>query len=215
MAGALRKTVKRKHSSSTGKRLSEAGEINVTLTRCKWVPLGKPVYVEYHDTEWGVPLYDSRGLFEMLVLEGFQAGLSWETILNKRAHYRTAFANFEAAQIALYTGEKSAELLCNANIVRNRLKIAATISNAQAYLELTKTQSFSDYIWAFSEHKVVKNSFESLSEIPSQTPLSAQMSKQLKKDGFKFVGPTICYAFMQAVGIVNDHSPACFRYSQV
>lgn len=151
----------------------------------------------------------------MLILEGFQAGLSWETILNKRVHYRAAFDNFEPALMASYTAEKTAELLCNANIVRNRLKIAAAVSNAQAYLALTESQSFSEYIWSFSEHGVVKNSFKSLSEVPSQTTLSGEMSKQLKRAGFKFVGPTICYAFMQAVGIVNDHSPSCFRYSQV
>ena len=170
----------------------------------------------YHDEEWSVPVHDDRLLFEFLILEGAQAGLSWETILNKRENYRRAFDRFHAATIARYGGKKVRELMANAGIVRNRLKIAATISNAKAFLAVQKEfGSFDRYIWQFVGGHPKKNSRSSSQRIPARTPESDAMSKDLKARGFRFVGSTICYAFMQATGMVNDHARGCFRHNQI
>lgn len=183
--------------------------------RCQWAG-SNPIYVEYHDKEWGKPIFDDRLLFEFLILEGMQAGLSWSTILNKRDNFRRAFNNFEAKEIAQYDQAKIKALLENQGIIRNRLKIEATIQNARLFLETQKEfGSFSDYIWQFVDHKPLINKWKSLSEMPAKTKLSDEMSKDLKKRGFKFVGSTICYAFMQAVGMVNDHIISCFRYKEL
>jgi DNA-3-methyladenine glycosylase I len=185
-------------------------------TRCEWVPLGDPLYESYHDLEWGVPVFDDRLLFEFLVLEGAQAGLSWSTILRKRDNYRRAFDNFDASKIAVYDDAKITELLADSGIVRNRLKIASAITNAQAFLRIqAEYGSFSKCIWQFVGGKPMKNACRKLSDIHSSTPESDAMSKFLLKHGFKFVGSTICYAFMQAVGMVNDHTVDCFRYDEV
>jgi len=168
--------------------------------------------IEYHDKEWGVPVHDDRGLFEFLILEGAQAGLSWETILNKRENYRRAFDHFDAAKIARYDAEKSRELMANAGIVRNRLKIASTISNAKAFLDVQKEfGSFDSYIWQFVGGRPKVNRWRSSQRLPARTPESDAMSKDLKSRGFRFVGSTICYAFMQAVGMVNDHAADCIH----
>ena len=183
-------------------------------TRCAWATT--PLGIAYHDTEWGVPLHDDRGLFEFLILEGAQAGLSWELILQKRDSYREAFDRFDPRKVVAYDDAKVAELLSNPGIVRNRLKVGAAIGNARAFLEVQREQgSFNDYIWGFVDGKPVKNAWSSLADTPASTPLSETMSKELRKRGFRFVGPTICYAFMQATGMVNDHTVDCFRYSQV
>lgn len=182
--------------------------------RCPWAK--SELYVQYHDTEWGVPVHDDRLLFEFLILEGAQAGLSWETILKKRANYREAFDQFDPAIIAKYGLEKRKSLLADPGIVRNRLKIEAAIVNAQAFLAvLEEIGSFDKYIWQFVGHEPRQNSWSSIKEVPSQTPESSAMSKDLKRRGFKFVGSTICYAFMQAVGMVNDHLTGCFRHGQL
>ncbi|HET9224349.1 MAG TPA: DNA-3-methyladenine glycosylase I [Roseiflexaceae bacterium] len=184
-------------------------------TRCPWAT-SDPLYISYHDQEWGVPLHDERRLFEMLVLEGAQAGLSWITILRKRENYRAAFDNFDPAEVAEYDERKVAELLANPGIVRNRLKTAAAIQNARAFLAIQEAfGSFDAYIWRFVGGRPKINAWKTLAEIPAQTPESEAMSKDLLKRGFKFVGPTICYAFMQATGVVNDHVTECFRYSEV
>ncbi len=182
------------------------------IKRCRW-PGDNPLMIEYHDTEWGVPVHDDRTLFEFLILEGAQAGLSWQTVLNKRENYREAFSGFDISKIALY-GEKDAKrLLDNPGIIRNRLKIAATIQNAKKFLEIQKEfGSFDKYIWQFVSNKPVQNKFKSLKDIPPTTKESDAMSKDLLKRGFKFVGSTICYAFMEAVGMTNDHTTDCFRY---
>ncbi|HCV42505.1 MAG TPA: DNA-3-methyladenine glycosylase I [Bacteroidetes bacterium] len=186
-----------------------------TKSRCAW-SISDPLYIGYHDHEWGVPLHDDRKLFEMLILEGAQAGLSWITILKKRDNYRKAFDNFDARKIAKYDAKRVRELLKNEGIVRNRLKIAATISNAKAFLEVQKEfGSFDKYIWRFVGGKPLKNKRKSLKDIPAKTLESDAMSKELKKRGFRFVGSTICYAFMQATGMVNDHIVECFRYGKV
>ncbi len=183
--------------------------------RCEWCG-DDPLYVAYHDDEWGVPVHDDRKLFEMLILEGAQAGLSWSTILKKRENYRKAFDHFDAKKIAKYDKAKVAKLLADPGIVRNRLKIAATIQNARAFLEVQKDfGSFDRYIWQFVDGKPQKNKWKSLKEIPPKTAESDAMSKDLKKRGFSFVGSTICYAFMQAVGMVNDHVVTCFRYRKI
>jgi DNA-3-methyladenine glycosylase I len=183
--------------------------------RCAWVP-DDELYTKYHDGEWGVPVYDDRLLFEFLILEGAQAGLSWSTILKKRDNYRSAFDNFDANKIAKYNQKKINQLLNNPGIVRNRLKIKSTIQNAKAFLEIQKEMSsFSDYIWSFVDGMPVINRFQKLNDIPAKTETSDKMSKDLKKRGFNFVGSTICYAFMQAVGMVNDHTVDCFRYKQI
>lgn len=185
------------------------------IKRCPW-SASDPLYIEYHDREWGVPVHDDRKLFEMLVLEGAQAGLSWITILKKRENYRKAFDNFDARKIAKYDAKRVRELLKNEGIVRNRLKIDATISNARAFLAVQKEfRSFDNYIWQFVEGRAKMNRRTSLKHIPPTTPESDAMSKDLKTRGFRFVGSTICYAFMQAVGMVNDHLVSCFRYSDV
>lgn len=185
------------------------------LLRCGW-SLSDPLSIAYHDKEWGVPLHDDRKLFEMLILEGAQAGLSWITILKKRENYRKAFDRFDAKKIARYDARKKRQLLSNAGIVRNRLKIEATISNARAFLVLQKEfGSFDSYIWQFVEGKPRINRWASLKDIPATTPESDAMSKDLKLHGFRFVGSTICYAFMQAVGMVNDHITPCFRRTQL
>jgi len=172
--------------------------------------------IEYHDTEWGIPVHDDRTLFEFLILEGAQAGLSWQTILNKRENYREAFNSFDLSKIACYGDKDTKRLLGNPGIVRNRLKIAATIQNAKEILEIQKEfGSFDSYIWQFVGNKPMQNKFKSFSEIPPTTKESDAMSKDLLKRGFKFVGSTICYAFMEAVGMTNDHTTDCFRYNIV
>ncbi len=183
--------------------------------RCAWAR-GDPLYIDYHDYEWGVPQHDDRKLFELLVLEGAQAGLSWLTILKKRENYREAFDNFDAGKVAAYDTGKLEELLSNKGIVRNRLKIQAAIQNAREFSALRKQfGSFDAYIWQFVGGKPRKNAWKTLEEIPSKTAESEAMSRDLIKRGFKFVGSTICYAFMQATGMVNDHTVDCFRYHEV
>ena len=184
------------------------------IIRCAWPT--KELDIIYHDTEWGVPVHDDGKLFEFLILEGAQAGLSWSTILAKRENYRRAFDHFDARKITRYDSAKVQRLLADAGIVRNRLKVASTILNAQAFLAVQKEfGSFDQYIWSFVGGKPVQNQRKSLKEIPPRTPESDAMSKDLLQRGFKFVGSTICYAFMQAVGMMNDHTEDCFRYSQV
>ncbi|MEM8501155.1 MAG: DNA-3-methyladenine glycosylase I [Pseudomonadota bacterium] len=184
------------------------------MKRCSWAN-GSELEQSYHDTEWGVPVYDDQVLFEFLVLEGAQAGLSWSTILNKREGYRKAFDNFDVKKIARYSESKIQRLLNNPDIVRNKLKVRGTVINAQLFMDVQREfGSFSDYIWAFVDGKPIVNSPRTMSDVPATTARSDAMSKALKKRGFKFVGSTICYAYMQAVGMVNDHSTDCFRYSQ-
>ena len=181
------------------------------MQRCEWAKT--ELSIAYHDTEWGVPLHDDRALFELLILEGAQAGLSWETILKKRDSYRAAFDNFEARAVALYDGRKVLRLLADPGIIRNRLKIAAAIANAKAFLAVQKELgSFDAYLWSFVGGKPKRHRRRTLREIPVRTPEAEALSKDLLARGFKFVGPTICYAFMQAVGMVNDHTVTCFRY---
>src|ERR1700675_4791015 len=182
--------------------------------RCRWP--SDPLSIRYHDEEWGVPQHDDRVLFEFLVLEGAQAGLSWDTILKKRGNYRAAFDGFNSERIARYDRRKMHSLLRNPGIVRNRLKIASAVNNAKAFLNVQKEfGSFDRYIWQFTGGKPRVNAWRSLQQAPARTPESDAMSKDLKKRGFNFVGSTICYAFMQAVGMVNDHRVDCFRYTQV
>ena len=183
--------------------------------RCEW-GTSSALYIDYHDTEWGVPVHDDRTLFEFLILEGAQAGLSWSTILNKRQAYIQAFDNFEPTKVASYDDAKVKALLANAGIVRNRLKIQAAIQNARSFIEIQdQFESFDTYIWQFVDGKPIQNSWKSLQEIPATTQESDAMSKELKKRGFTFVGSTICYSFMQAVGMVNDHIVDCFRWREV
>jgi DNA-3-methyladenine glycosylase I len=185
--------------------------MKVNKARCGWCG-SDPLYVDYHDNEWGIPVHDDRKLFEMLILEGAQAGLSWITILRKRDNYRKAFDDFDVKKIAKYDAKKVRQLLGNEGIVRNKLKISATVGNAIAFLAVQKEfGSFDKYIWQFVDGKPKKNSWRSLKEIPPKTSESDLMSKDLKKRGFTFVGSTICYAYMQAVGMVNDHTSECFR----
>jgi DNA-3-methyladenine glycosylase I len=182
-------------------------------TRCAWVN-DDALYIDYHDREWGVPIYDEQRLFEFLVLEGMQAGLSWLTILKKRENYRACFDNFQAEKIVNYKQKKIDALLKNPGIIRNRLKIQAIIVNAQSFLRVKDEYgSFADYIWSFVDHKPIQNHL--IQKTPTTTAISDRLSKELKKRGFKFVGSTICYAFMQAVGMVNDHTTNCFRYRQL
>ncbi len=184
-------------------------------TRCEWCGTD-PLYVAYHDEEWGVPLHDDQKLFELLILEGAQAGLSWITVLRKRESYRVAFDQFDARKIIRYDERKVAELLANPGIIRNKLKVAATIQNAKAYLAVQKEfGSFDKYIWQFVGGKPLRNTRQSLKDVPARTAESDAMSKDLLKRGFKFVGSTICYAFMQASGMVNDHKVDCFRYREM
>jgi DNA-3-methyladenine glycosylase I len=182
-------------------------------TRCPWC-LGSDAYIAYHDEEWGAPVHEERRLFELLILEGAQAGLSWSTILNKRDNYRRAFDDFDARKIARYGDKKVAQLLADAGIVRNRLKIAAAIQNAKAFLAAQKEfGSFDAYIWRFVGGKTMQNRRRGMQDVPASTPESDAMSKDLKRRGFKFVGTTICYAYMQATGMVNDHLVRCFRHA--
>lgn len=183
--------------------------------RCSWCG-DAPLYVAYHDNEWGVPVFDDRTLFEFLILEGAQAGLSWSTILNKRENYRRAFDDFDAEQVARYDGIKIAALLTDPGIVRNQLKIGSAVTNAQAFLKVREEWgSFSNYIWSFVDGRPIQNSWQVLSDIPAKTPLAETISKDLKNRGFRFVGPTIVYAHMQATGMVNDHLVDCFRYPEI
>lgn len=182
--------------------------------RCGWAQ--GEAYIAYHDTEWGVPLHDDRALFEFMVLEGAQAGLSWSTILNKRDHYRRVFDGFDPGRVARYNSRKVEKLLADSGIVRNRLKIESAISNAQAFLEVQREfGSFDAFIWQFTGGRPIQNRWSKLAEVPASTPHSDAMSKALKKRGFRFAGTTICYAFMQATGMVNDHLTTCFRHEQV
>jgi DNA-3-methyladenine glycosylase I len=182
--------------------------------RCPWART--ELYVQYHDAEWGVPVHDDRLLFEFLILEGAQAGLSWETILKKRQNYRAAFDNFAPAAVARYGQKKRQSLLADSGIVRNRLKIEAAIENAKAFLSVQDALGgFDGYIWGFVGHEPKQNTWRSMKEVPAKTPESDAMSKDLKGRGFKFVGSTICYAFMQAVGMVNDHVVDCFRHGEL
>lgn len=184
------------------------------MRRCEWVG-EQPIYIRYHDKEWGVPVYDDRTLFEMLLLEGAQAGLSWITILRKRGQYRQAFDGFDASKIARYDQSKVASLLNNPGIVRNRLKVNAAIQNARGYLEIKEKDTFSRFLWQFVDGKPIVNKWASVQQVPASSPISDQLSKELKNRGFKFVGSTICYAFMQGVGMVNDHTSACYRHQQI
>lgn len=195
--------------------MQKAKSSKANRKRCVWAE-GEGLHTSYHDKEWGVPVYDDRLLFELLILEGMQAGLSWSTILKKREGFRLAFANFDAKKIARFDAKKVAVLLNNAEIIRHRLKINAAIKNAKAFLEVKKEwKSFADYIWHFVEHKPIQNNWQHAKQVPVKTIISDRMSKDLKKRGFSFVGSTICYAYMQAVGMVNDHISDCFRYSPV
>ena len=184
------------------------------LSRCPWAK--GEIYCHYHDEEWGVPLHDDRKLFELLILEGAQAGLSWETILNKRENYRKAFDSFDAEQIAAYDDAKIASLLEDPGIVRNRLKVNAAVKNAQEFLRVrAEFGSFDSYLWRFVNGQPLQNAWTSIQQVPARTPESDVMSKDLGRRGFKFVGSTICYAFMQATGMVNDHLTTCFRWPEL
>jgi DNA-3-methyladenine glycosylase I len=194
--------------------MSTNREDNRPLIRCDWAQ--SPLMIRYHDEEWGVPVHDDRTLFEFLILEGAQAGLSWETILNKRENYRAAFDNFNAQKIASYNRRKLAQLLKDPGIVRNRLKVASAVKNAQALLRVQEEfGSFDGYVWQFVKDRPRVNRWKSLNQVPARTPESDLLSKTLKKRGFNFVGSTICYAFMQGVGMVNDHVVQCFRHDAV
>jgi DNA-3-methyladenine glycosylase I len=185
------------------------------VVRCDWCG-DDPVYTAYHDEEWGVPVYDSRALWEKLILDGFQAGLSWITILKRRDNFIKAFDGFEPAIIAKYDDDEIERLMNDKGIIRNRLKIVATIKNAQIYLDMEKEKegAFGEFIWSFTNGKVVQNKIATIKELPTQSVQSEAMSKTLKKLGFKFCGPTICYAFMEAVGIINDHLVTCHRFGK-
>jgi len=183
--------------------------------RCPWAE-ASPEEQEYHDTEWGIPVYDDGKLFEMLSLEGAQAGLSWRTILNKREGYRAAFCGFDYEKVAKFTDRDVECLLLGAGIVRNRLKVKSVIGNARGVIEIRKVYgSLSDFLWAFVEYQPIQNVWKTMEEVPNETEISRKMSKELKKYGFRFVGPTICYAFMQASGMVNDHLVDCLRYEEI
>tara|TARA_A200000113_G_scaffold158243_1_gene142926 strand:- start:11322 stop:11900 length:579 start_codon:yes stop_codon:yes gene_type:complete len=189
--------------------------MNQNLQRCSWC-LGDPLYIKYHDLEWGKPVYEDQKLFEFLILETFQAGLSWITILRKRENFREAFDNFDYLKVASFNTEKLELLMQNKGIIRNRLKIYAAMNNAQAFLEVIRQEkSFSNYIWQFVEGKPIQNQYRSMEEIPAYTPLAEKISKDLKQRGFKFVGPTVIYAHMQATGMVNDHVMSCFRNKEI
>lgn len=183
--------------------------------RCGWC-LGSDLYISYHDNEWGVPCYDAQALFEMINLEGAQAGLSWITILNKRKNYRRLFANFDAAKVARFKPEKIDKLVLDAGIIRHRQKIEAVVANAKVVVEMEKnSESFVDYLWSFVDFKTIQHKHKTMTTVEGFTPRSTLMSKSLKKRGFKFVGPTTCYAFMQAAGMVNDHMVGCPEYKRV
>lgn len=194
--------------------MEDANRVNPKV-RCAWVS-EDPLYIDYHDSEWGVPIYDDQRLFEFLILEGAQAGLSWLTILKRRENYRNCFDHFNAEKIADYDKKTYEKLLANPGIIRNRLKIQSVITNARSYLAVKQEfSSFSDYLWQFVDGVPIQNQWKSHSQVPANTSQSDKMSNDLKKRGFKFVGTTICYAFMQAVGMVNDHLTCCFRHSEV
>jgi DNA-3-methyladenine glycosylase I len=182
------------------------------LHRCPW-PGHDPAYLAYHDEEWGVPEFESRALFEKLLLDGFQAGLSWISILRKRQNFRSAFENFDPQKIAAFDAPRVESLMQDAGIIRNRAKITGAIASARLYLDIEAKQGFANYLWDFLDGRTIVNHFQSLEEVPAQTPLSEQMARDLKSRGFKFCGPTIIYAFMQAVGMVNDHLVACHRHA--
>ena len=184
--------------------------------RCQWCLSGNDRYINYHDTEWGVPVSDDRKHFEFLILESAQAGLSWATVLNKREGYRKAFADFDVNQVARFTGKRIERMLTNPEIIRNRLKVKAAVSNAKCFLEIQdEFGSFNDYAWGFLGGKAVQNRWKKMTDVPATSPVSDAMSKDMKRRGFKFFGSTICYAHMQAVGMVNDHTTDCFRYREV
>jgi DNA-3-methyladenine glycosylase I len=183
--------------------------------RCEWCG-NNSLYMAYHDTEWGIPLHDEKLLFEFLILEGAQAGLNWLTILKKRNNYRKAFDSFDYKKVANYSEEDIERLLKDSGIIRNRLKIKSAIKNAKAFIDIQyEFGSFDKYIWSYANNKPIQNSWKSQEELPTKSEISEAMSKDLKKRGFNFVGPTICYAFMQAIGMVNDHTTACYRYKQI
>lgn len=185
------------------------------MKRCQWCE-GDSLYIKYHDKEWGVPVYSDRKLFEFLILEGAQAGLSWITVLKKRPAYRIAFDKFDFNKIAAYQESTIQSLLNNPGIIRNKLKVRAAVKNAHAYIKVREEfGTFNKYIWQFTEHKTIQNSWKSLQDVPANTEISDRMSKDLKKRGFTFVGSTICYAFMQATGMVNDHTLDCHRYKEL
>ncbi|MGZ6546111.1 MAG: DNA-3-methyladenine glycosylase I [Actinomycetota bacterium] len=186
------------------------------VRRCGWAPLEDPAYLAYHDEEWGVPLHDDARLFEMLTLEGAQAGLSWSTILHKRDGYRRAFAGFDPAKVARFDARKVERLMLDASIVRNRLKIESTVANARATLAVQREfDSLDTYLWGLVGGEPLENRWRTLSDIPPETGASREMSKDLKRRDFRFVGPTVCYAFMQATGMVNDHETSCFRWAKL
>ena len=186
------------------------------VQRCEWVPLDQPKYLAYHDEEWGVPSHDDRHLFEMLVLEGAQAGLSWSTILNKRDGYRNAFMEFDASAVATFTAKDVERLMLDAAIVRNRLKIESAVNNAKRVVEVRgQDGSLDAYLWSFVDGSPIVGEWKGLSDLPAETAESKAMSKDLKRRGFRFVGPTVCYAFMQAVGMANDHVADCFRFEEI
>jgi len=186
------------------------------INRCAWCGTTDPLYIRYHDEEWGVPEYDDQRLFAKLILDGAQAGLSWITILRKRENYWAAFDQFDPEKIARYDEAKIAELLQNPGIIRNRLKVQSVVKNARGYLEIMEKEgSFSQFLWGFVDGRPIQNNWRSMADMPTETKESQTMSKALKKRGFSFVGPTIIYAFMQAVGMVNDHITSCFRYAEV
>ncbi|UCG01628.1 MAG: DNA-3-methyladenine glycosylase I [Candidatus Heimdallarchaeota archaeon] len=187
----------------------------MTKKRCAWAG-SDPLMVDYHDKEWGTPVHEDQELFEFLILEGAQAGLSWSTILKRREGYRKAFVNFDVQKVALFSDSNFEKLMHDVGIIRNRLKIRSAINNAQQFIKVQEEYgSFDHYIWGFANHQPIQNQFKKLADIPASTELSVKISKDLKKRGFNFVGPTICYAFMQAVGIVNDHVLDCFRYKEI
>jgi DNA-3-methyladenine glycosylase I len=187
----------------------------MTKYRCSW-PKDDPIYLEYHDKEWGVPVYDDRELFEKLILDGAQAGLSWIIVLKRQANYRKAYDQFDPLKMANWTERKIETLLNDSGIIRNRLKVLAARQNAKSYLDLVDEKgNFSDFLWSFVNHKQITNYWKSWNKTPAKTKESEKMSKELKARGFQFVGPTICYAFMQAVGMVNDHITSCFRHSEI
>ncbi|MHA1973638.1 MAG: DNA-3-methyladenine glycosylase I [Candidatus Hodarchaeales archaeon] len=183
--------------------------------RCEWA-LESQVMKDYHDKEWGVPVHNDYELFELLILEGAQAGLSWSTILGRREGYRKAFANFDYEQVAQFTDDTIEALLQDTSIIRNRLKIKSAVNNARQFIKVQKEfGTFDKYIWSFTDYEVIHNNFNSLTDIPAYTPLSKNISKDLKKRGFSFIGPTICYAFLQSIGILNDHVTYCYRYNEL
>lgn len=187
-----------------------------TMNRCTWVKMNNSLYVEYHDKEWAVPVYDDQKLFEFITLEGAQAGLTWETILNRRENYRKAFKSFDPKKVAKMNDIDIEKLMQNSGIIRNKLKITSTITNAQNFLNIQKEfGSFSNYMWSFVKGKPFQNKWKAFNEIPVETEIAQNLSKDMKKRGFKFFGPTICYAHMQAIGMVNDHVVGCFRYKEV